>query len=263
MNNNILYYYEKYMKYKNIHKNTNLDYEKYIKYKKKYNKMLKRNNINNYNFFFDFDLTLVSEHSSGDALNVDFIMKMKQNSNELKNLKDFLMSLLDKNNNVFIITRGLSYNVAKFLLKYVFDCEDNINTHLNNYCNVISISDKIIYIFGSSTIDDINFIDNNKLVNILKIKVNSELKEHISKNNMNYTEKWSITKVIFILFITKYILCEELYNNYFFDDTQQNIDLVKKYIGYKFKCYDLDEYNSKYIFIDIIKKIINTQCHKI
>ena len=256
MHNNILYYYEKYMKYKKIYNLKNLEYDKYIKYKNKYDKLI---NNNNYNFFFDFDLTLVSEHSSGDALNTNFIKKMQFKLDELNNLKVFLMNLLDNNHNIFIITRGMSYNVAKFLLKYVFDCENNIIIqYFNNYCHVININNKFIYIFGSSVLEDINFIDNNKLVNILKIKVNTELKEHMSKNNTNYTEKWGITKVIFILFIIKNILHNKSSNNYFFDDTTENIDLVKKYIKNNIiKCCGLNECDSKYKFIDIIKKIIN------
>jgi hypothetical protein len=244
------------MKYKKIYNVKKIHYDKYIKYKSKYDKLI---NNNNYNFFFDFDLTLVSEHSSGDALNTNFIMKMKLKSDELNNLKDFLMNLLDNNHNIFIITRGMSYNVAKFLLKYVFDCENNIIQYFNNYCHVININNKFIYIFGSSVLEDINFIDNNKLVNILKIKVNNELKEHMLKNNTNYTEKWGITKVIFILFIINKILHNKSSNNYFFDDTKENIDLVEKYIGINNNiiCYGFDNCDLKSKFIDIIKNIIN------
>ena len=158
----------------------------------------------------------------------------------------------------------MSFNVAKFLLKYVFDCENNIIQYFNNYCHVININNKFIYIFGSSMLEDINFIDNNKLVNILKIRVNSELKDYMLNDNMNYTEKWGITKVIFILFIIKNILRNKSSNNYFFDDTKENIDLVEKYIGENSDnniiCYGfdkIDDYDLKSKFIDIIKNIIN------
>ena len=253
MNHNIIYYYEKYMKYKKIYNVKNIYYDRYVKYKDKYDRLIKNNN---YNFFFDFDLTLVSEHSGGDALNLNFIKKMQLKSGEIRKLKDFLINILEKNHNIFIITRGISYSVGKFLLKYVFECESNITSHINNYCNVININNKFIYIFGSSVLEDINSIDNKKLVNILKVRVNSEIKEIITKSNSN-NEKWGITKILFILFINKYISGENIDNNYFFDDTQENIDLANQYIGNIIKSYGYQEYNYKYIFIDIIIKIIN------
>jgi hypothetical protein len=101
-------------------------YEKYMKYKRKYLKLVEQlggvPNSTSKNFFFDFDLTLIPLHSGGYPISrvsqkgLTVLEQLLPVKNEHVN---FLLRILENDNNVYIITRGVIIEVA-MTLAYLF-----------------------------------------------------------------------------------------------------------------------------------------------
>ncbi len=90
-------------------------YKKYLKYKKKYIKLVEQYGGNpTFNFFFDWDQTLIPIHTNGSPNNRNV------NQAQIDILRDFLLELTKTQHNIFIVSRGFPQKIASFLQTDIF-----------------------------------------------------------------------------------------------------------------------------------------------
>ncbi len=262
-------------------------YKKYLKYKKKYFNLAKQYGGNpDINFFFDFDYTLIPFHSKGYPMirekkiihdsdpNAEPIIRIIPSTlekliegNEGRALVDFLLTLLQNKNNVYIITRGVVIQVA-MTLAYLFGQQGYTvqKTFKTSNPEPLNPDDKrptyTQAIIFNTNIDIDTYINSLKgyeqyASNLCVLRIKKEEEDHYiriygaisgdevlgshtqlcqrmskitksSNSDCNNPDADTVWAVIKFLFI-KYIIGEKSFKNaYFFDDTQENIDYFNR-----------------------------------
>jgi hypothetical protein len=121
-------------------------YKKYMKYKIKYLKLVEQLGGNNkVNFFFDWDQTLIPIHTGGKP------NENSLNTEQKRNLKEFLLKLLNSNNNIFIVSRGIAKEIAIYLQEYIFDRIYTLTRIIEGAVDDSGYCYKLNYINGNHT----------------------------------------------------------------------------------------------------------------